>query len=74
MERETAEQLGFMAERMGVSRSALVRDIVTEPVAIMAEWVRSVPDDLTPAKLQRLHDRMTRDVEGLARRRGSGRG
>ncbi len=45
--RETHEQLDFISRRMGVSRSELVRDVLAEPVALMAKWVRSVPDDLS---------------------------
>lgn len=50
LSRETHEQLGYVARRMGVSRSTLVRDILAEPVAVMASWVRSVPEKPTEAE------------------------
>ena len=45
LERETSEQLDYVARRMQVSRSTLVRDVLREPVALMAGWMRSVPED-----------------------------
>ncbi len=48
LERETHDQLNYISRRMGVSRSELVRDVLAEPVAMMAKWVRSVPDEPTP--------------------------
>lgn len=75
LERETAEQLGYVASRMGVSRSALARDVLTEPVAMMARWMRSVPRGATPEDLERLNATMARDLGGLVdRRAGGGRG
>jgi hypothetical protein len=45
--RETHDQLEFVARRMGVSRSELVRDVLAEPVALMAKWVQSLPEQPT---------------------------
>jgi hypothetical protein len=45
--RETHDQLRYISGRMGVSRSDLVRDFMAEPVALMAKWVRSLPDQPT---------------------------
>lgn len=65
LERETAEELRYVADRMGVSRSALAREVLTEPVAMMARWMRSVPRDASPEDLERLTGTMTRDMGSL---------
>ena len=54
LHRETAEDLAYMSERMGVSRSELVRELLTEPVAKMAEVLRGVPADPKEADLRQL--------------------
>lgn len=45
LDRETHVQLDYVSKRMGVSRSELVRDILAEPISLMAKWMLSVPDD-----------------------------
>ena len=47
LERETHAQLGRIARKFGVSRSELVRDVLAEPVAMMAKWADSVPANPT---------------------------
>lgn len=57
LDRETHEQLDYVARRFGSTRSALVRDVLAEPVAMMARWVRTLPEDIGPedvAKFARL--------------------
>lgn len=54
LHRETAEDLAYLADRFGVSRSALVRDVLGEPVARMAEVARRVPKDPTGEDLRQL--------------------
>lgn len=61
LDRETSEQLTYVADRMGVSRSALARDVLAEPVAMMAKWVRSVPANVTPSDLERIGVEMQGD-------------
>jgi hypothetical protein len=59
LDRETHEELVYIAGRMGVTRSKLVREMVAEPVALMARWVRAVPEHVRPedvAALERLVD------------------
>lgn len=73
LHRETADQLGYVAQRMGVSRSALARDVLTEPVAMMARWMRDVPADLTPEDLKRLDATMQADMGELLRQASGGR-
>lgn len=69
LDRSTADQLAFISRRMGVSRSALVRDVLAEPVALMATWVRSLPDDPQPSDAARLEERMQLDLAGLIDRK-----
>jgi hypothetical protein len=44
LDRITHEELNYIASRMKVSRSELVRDVLAEPVSLMAKWVRSTPE------------------------------
>jgi hypothetical protein len=52
--RETADDLAFLSQSFGVSRSELVRGLLTEPVERMAELVRGVPAEPSPADLRQL--------------------
>ena len=52
--RVTHDQLAMICARMGVSRSELVRDVLAEPVAMMAGWVCAVPDNPTEADKDQL--------------------
>lgn len=54
LHRETAEDLAYMSERMGVSRSELVRELLTESVAKMADILRGVPADPKESDLRQL--------------------
>lgn len=54
LDRATHEDLAYIARRMKVSRSELVRDVLAEPVAMMAKWVRAVPDDPSKADVDQL--------------------
>lgn len=71
LDRETADQLGYVAKRMGVSRSSLVRETLAEPVALMAHWVRSVPDEVTPEDLARLGEMMESEIGSFIDRKTS---
>jgi hypothetical protein len=62
LQRETHEQLKRISQRLGVSRSTLVRDVLAEPVALMAKWVESVPDNPTSADAQAAGDLMQGDL------------
>lgn len=64
LDRVTAERLTAVSDRLGVSRSALVRDMLGEPVALMHGWVTSLPLEVTPADAQALLGRIESDVEG----------
>lgn len=45
LDRETAQQLGYVSRRLGQSRSDLVRGVLREPVAMMAAWLSRIPED-----------------------------
>ena len=62
LDRETHDQLSYVARRMGVSRSALIRDTIAEPVAMMHRWVSSVPDNMCPEDVERLLATMGDDL------------
>jgi hypothetical protein len=51
LDRSVHEDLSYLAHRFGVSRSSLVREVLSEPVTMMAKWARSVPAGVTPAGL-----------------------
>lgn len=79
LDRETHEQLGYVARRFGSTRSALVRDVLAEPVAMLARWVRALPEDVGPedvAKFVRLAESELGELLGreLPRLRGAGHG
>jgi hypothetical protein len=47
---------------MKVSRSELVRDVLAEPVALMARWVQSVPDQPTEVDAERIGETVQLDM------------
>lgn len=71
LDRATAERLDFISQRMGVSRSALVRDVLAEPVAMMAGWLEGLPAEPTEADGAAFVARMAGDLDRLVER-GSG--
>jgi hypothetical protein len=71
LDRTTHEQLSYVAKRMGVSRSELVRDVLVEPVALMAKWAASLPENPTPADAERVTGELQGDlVEFIERHKG----
>lgn len=62
LNRETHEQLSYIAKRMRVSRSELVRDVLVEPVAMMAKWAASLPENPTPADAARVSAELQGDL------------
>lgn len=66
---ETRDQLAFVCKRMGVSQSALARDILTEPVALMAKWVRDTPAEPTAADASLIGDVIQGDLIDFIERR-----
>lgn len=64
LDRETSLQLDSISRRMGVSRSSLVRDVLREPVAMMAGWVDRLPTDraVTPSDAVEFRDSMQLDL------------
>jgi hypothetical protein len=69
LDRETHDQLAYISRRMGVSRSELVRDVLAEPVALMAKWALSLPDKPTPEDAARVGEVMQLDIVELIERK-----
>ena len=65
LERETNDQLARIARKFGVSRSTLVRDVLTEPVAMMAKWADAVPANPTPEDAAAFMVAMEHDLGAL---------
>lgn len=65
LHRETHEQLQRIARKFGVSRSELVRDVLEEPVALMAKWADRVPANPTPEEKAALLSGMAADLGTL---------
>lgn len=54
LDKSTSHQLNLVARRMGISRSALVREVLAAPVEKMARLVASVPPNPTPEDVRQL--------------------
>ena len=67
--RETHDQLEYISRRMGVSRSELVRDVLAEPVALMAKWVQSVPDQPSPEDVAQIGNVLQLDIVDFLERK-----
>lgn len=65
LDRVTSDRLSAIARRMGVSRSALVRDVLAEPVELMHRWVTSLPENPTAEDAERLMGSMESDLGGF---------
>ena len=63
LDRVTADRLTAISARLGVSRSALVRDVLQEPIELMHRWVTALPDQPTPEEALALMDRVGADLE-----------
>ena len=69
LDRETHDQLDYISRRMNVSRSELVRDVLAEPVAMMARWVQATPDVPTPADAESLLGEIQLDIAEFVERK-----
>ena len=65
LDRVTAERLTAISDRMGVSRSALVRDVLAEPIELMHRWIAQLPEQPTHAEVEALQARIGDDVESF---------
>ena len=63
LDRATAERLSDISGRLGVSRSALVRDVLLEPIELMHRWMMALPEKPTPDQVQALMGQVESDVE-----------
>lgn len=73
LDRETSSRLDYIARRMGVSRSTLVRDTLAEPIALMERWMRSVPEDkpITADTAEQLGETMQQDLVAFIERKSA---
>lgn len=63
LDKATAERLTAISGRLGVSRSALVRDVLLEPIELMHRWVTALPDRPTQEQVAALMGQVESDVE-----------
>ncbi len=63
LDRVTAERLTAISARLGVSRSALVRDVLQEPIELMHRWVTALPENPTPEQADALMGRVFSEAE-----------
>lgn len=69
LDRATHDQLDYISRRMKVSRSELVRDVLAEPVAMMAKWVQATPEEPTPADAESIAAAMQLDLVEFVERK-----
>jgi hypothetical protein len=62
---ELVSDLDLISRRLGVSRSALISEILSEPVRAVAELFGSIPENPTPVDVLRFRG----DSQGLVRER-----
>lgn len=72
--RETHRQLDYVARRLGSTRSAIIRDVLAEPVSMMERWVRALPPDFTPEDVARFIATAHADTKALSDRKLSALG
>ena len=63
LDKATAERLTAISGRLGVSRSALVRDVLLEPIELMHRWVTALPHKPTQDQVATLMGQVALDVE-----------
>jgi predicted transcriptional regulator len=63
LDRATADRLTAISARLGVSRSALVRDVLQEPIELMHRWVTALPENPTAAEADELMGRVFSEAE-----------
>lgn len=66
LDKETAQHLAYLSRRFRRSRSDIVREVLREPVEVMATLVRSVPDAPTEADINQLRLAGLEIVEDLS--------
>lgn len=62
LSQETNDQLSYIASRMGVSRSLLVRNTISAPIDLMHGWMQSIPPNVTARELDLLFAQMSFDL------------
>jgi len=54
LDKDTAQHLAYLSQRFRRSRSDIVREVLREPVEVMATLIRSLPEEPTEADLNQL--------------------
>ena len=63
LDRVTADRLTAISTRLGVSRSALVRDVLKEPIELMHRWMVALPEHPTPEQAEAVMGQVAVDIE-----------
>ena len=63
LDRVTADRLTAISTRLGVSRSALVRDVLKEPIELMHRWMDALPANPTPEQAEAVMGQVATDIE-----------
>lgn len=63
LSRRTADQLRSLSRRLGVSASSLVREVITEPIEMVAASLGEVPEKPTAEDAQRFGQQMLEFVD-----------
>jgi metal-responsive CopG/Arc/MetJ family transcriptional regulator len=61
--RQMVRDLAYLSQRIGVSRSALLADLSTEPLADLRALVEQIPENPTPADIVRLRGKSEEVVQ-----------
>lgn len=67
LQAETVEALSYVSERTGSSMSAIVREVLGEPIVVLASAMKGVPPDPTDAQLDLFRAHMVEVVNGQIR-------
>lgn len=64
LQSETVEALAYVSERTGTSMSAIMREVVSEPIVMLADAMRGVPDKPDADQLDLFRVHMVQVVNG----------
>lgn len=65
---KTASNVRYLSAALNTSVSAVVRDVLSEPVAFLADNVRAAASDPSPEHLRALSSRASDEVDTVYRR------
>lgn len=64
LQSETVEALAYVSERTGTSMSAIMREVVSEPIVMLASAFRGVPEKPDEAQLDLFRAHMVQVLNG----------